>query len=291
MLPPQHVSYSEPVWSTDVNGFRSSQPCGCAEMFYLGKLFIHLTSPLGLCLLLVPVALMLILRGLRKTGLSVIMLAFGWLLLWSLPAASVWLRAGLEGQVPLRAAADYPTADAIVVLGGGVEGGRSGWRTTPHLLAGADRVWFGAQLYRAGRAPVLIFSGGNSEWSTADEPESKAMQKFANDLGVPPAAVLLEDRSRNTQENAEYTNQLMGEHGFKTILLVTSAVHMPRALATFRRLGINVTAAPTDFDAITPRSILLRWLPDTETLDQSSKALKEYAGLWIYHLKAPLGKP
>jgi len=254
-------------------------------MFYLGKIFIHLTSPLGLCVLLVPVGLTLILRGRRRVGCGLVTLAFGWLLVWSLPAASVWLRAGLEQQTALRAPAQYPVADAIVVLGGVVEGARKNWRDAPHLLAGADRVWFGAQLYRAGRAPVLIFSGGNSDWSNADEAEADAMQKFANDLGVPASAVLMENRSRNTQENAQYTQQLMAEHHFKTILLVTSAVHMPRALAIFQGQGIAVTPAVTDFDAIPSRSAWLDWMPDAETLDRSSKAFKEYFGLWVYRFK------
>ena len=254
-------------------------------MFYLAKIFIHLTSPLGMCVLLVPVGLILILRGRSRTGCFLVTLAFGWLLVWSLPAASVWLRAGLEQQTPLRAPAQYPVADAIVVLGGVVEGARHDWRDAPHLLAGADRVWFGAQLYGAGRAPVLIFSGGNSDWSNADESEAGAMQKFAGDLGVPAAAVLLESRSRNTQENAQYTQQLMVEHHFKTILLVTSAVHMPRALAVFQGQGISTIPAPTDFDAIPARSAWINWMPDTEALDRSGKGIKEYLGIWIYRFK------
>ena len=254
-------------------------------MFYLVKICTQLASPLALFLLLAPVGLVLILRSHKKVGWGLITLVFGWLLLWSLPAASVWLRQGLERQIPQKAAADYPTADAIVVLGGGVEGGRSGWRIGPHLLAGADRAWFGAQLYRAGRAPVVILSGGNSEWSRTDEPEAEAMETFVKDLGVPISAVLLEGRSRNTQENAEYINQLLVEHHFNNILLVTSAIHMPRALAVFQGQGINVIPAPTDFDAIPPRSAWRRWMPDAEALDRSSKALKEYLGIAIYQLK------
>lgn len=254
-------------------------------MFYLGKVFIQLASPLGLFLVLAPVGLLLIYRKCRKLGWTLVTFVFGWLLLWSLPAASVWLREGLERQTPLRAAADYPTADAIVVLGGGMEGGRSGWRNAPHLLAGADRVWFGAQLYHAGRAPVLILSGGNSEWSRTDEPEANAMQTFVKDLGVPISAVLLEDRSRNTQENAQYTHQLLVEHRLNTILLVTSAMHMPRALAVFRGQDISIVPAPTDVDAVPPRTAWQRWTPDTEALDRSSKAFKEYLAIAIYRLK------
>lgn len=253
--------------------------------FYLEKIFIQLVSPLGLCLLLAPFGLALILRNRKKIGSFLIMLAFGWLLLWSLPAASVWLRAGLEQQFPQRAAADYPTADAIVVLGGFVEGGGSGGRDGPHLLAGADRGRFGAELYRAGRAPVVILSGGTSGWSRTDEPEANVMETFLGDLGVPISSMLLENRSRNTRENAFYTKQIMVEHHINTILLVTSAVHMPRALATFQAQGVSAIAAATDFDAIPPRSAWQRWLPDTGALDRSSKALKEYLAIGVYRLQ------
>ncbi len=254
-------------------------------MFDLGKIFIHLTSPLGSCLLLVPCGVLLIVLSRKRLGWFVIVLAFAWLFLWSTPAASVWLRQGLERQFPQRVAADYPVVDAIVVLGGGVQGGRKGWRIGAHLKSGADRAWFGAQLYHAGRAPVLIVSGGSRDWSNADESEASAMQTFENDLGVPVSSILLENRSRNTEENALYTKQLLAEHHFGKILLVTSAVHMPRALALFRAQGIDAIPAPTDFDAIPPRTLLQRWLPDAETLDRSSKAIKEYLAIGIHRLK------
>ena len=150
----------------------------------------------------------------------------------------------------------------------------------------ARTEWFGAQLYRAGRAPLVILSGGNSEWSRTDEPESGAMRAFAIDLGVPDTSISIEDRSRNTRENATYTKQLLDTQHISSILLVTSAMHMPRALALFQSQGINVTPAPTDFDAIPPRNAWQRWLPDVETLDQSTKALKEYLAIGIYRLQA-----
>lgn len=255
-------------------------------MFLLEKILILCVSPLGLNLSILPVGLLLILlRKRTRIGWCMVALPLIWLWVWSLPVASIWLRQGLERQTAQRAASDYPAAEAIVVLGGSVESGRSGWREGPHLLAGADRVWFAAQLYRAGRAPVVIFSGGNSEWSRTDEPESGAMRAFAVDLGVPESSVLLESRSRNTRENALYTKQLLAEHHLNSILLVTSAVHMPRALALFQSQGVNVTPAPTDFDAIPPRNIWQRWLPDAEALQESTKALKEYLAMGIYRVR------
>jgi uncharacterized SAM-binding protein YcdF (DUF218 family) len=258
-------------------------------MFYLGKVFIQLSSPLGVCLWLMPLGALLLLLRRRKTAVFLLVGAFAWLLVWSLPVASVPLRRGLEQQFPQRPAGDYPTVDAIIVLGGGIQGGRTGWRSGPHLQAGADRGWFGAQLYHAGRAPVVILSGGDSGWSDADEPEANGIQAFERDLGVPQSALLIEARSRNTEENALFTKQLMVEHHLSTALLVTSALHMPRAFALFRAQGIDVIAAPTDIEAIPPQSALKNWLPDTETLDRSGKAIKEYLGLAVLRFRGIVG--
>lgn len=254
-------------------------------MFDLGKIFVAAISPLGLFFLSLPVGLLLLFLKRRRLAWSIMIFTACWLLLWSIPAASIWMRQGLERQYPQRSASDYPAVDAIVVLGGGIQGGRTGWRVGPHLQLGADRAWFGAQLYRAGRAPWLIVSGGTSAWSQSDESEASAMQTFETDLAVPASAVLLETQSRNTQENALYTKQLLDEHHLGKILLVTSAVHMPRALALFRAQGIDATPAPTDFDAVPHQGNLQNWLPDAETLDRSSKALKEYVAIAIYRVR------
>ena len=255
-------------------------------MFYLAKIFVQLISPLGVCLVLVLCGWVLVRLRWRRSGWSLALFGLAWLLLWSLPLPSFWLRASLEQQNPQHAAADYPQVAAIVVLGGGIEGDRHGWRIGPNLEAAADRVWFAARLYHAGRAPLVIVSGGASALSGSDQPEAAAMAEFIEDLGVPASALMLEQRSRNTWENALYTRELLREKHIGQVLLVTSALHMPRALAVFRKLGIDVIPAPTDVEAVPPRgSWLLEWLPDTMALDGSSRALKEYLGLWIYRLR------
>lgn len=252
---------------------------------YLDKLLAQLAYPLALCLLLVPTG-WLVARRQPKLGSGLAAFGLLWLLLWSLPVPSFWLRASLERQFPQRAAASYPVTDAIVVLGGGVSGARPGWRDRPDLSAAGDRVWFGARLYRAGRAPVVILSGGASAVSDSPEPEADAMAAFIEDLGVPAGALLLERHSRNTWENAVDVHQILRDRHIGTVLLVTSALHMPRAMAVFRKQGIDAIPAPADFEAVPPRVAgLLRWLPDTDALEASTRAIKEYLGLWVYRLR------
>lgn len=247
----------------------------------ISKLLTLLIYPLTLCLLLVPLGLLLRRRW-PRLGRVCCAFGLGWLLLWSLPVPTSILAASLEQQFPQQAPTDLPIVDAIVVLGGGVREDAFG----VNLNAAADRVWFAAKLFHGGRAPLVILSGGKSEELGTSWPESGAMSAFMEDLGVPESALLLESESRTTRENAVDTARLLNARGIHQILLVTSAQHMPRALATFRKLGIDAIAAPTDFESTPPSgSWLLRWMPDTTCLERSSRALKEYVGLWFYRLR------
>ncbi len=244
----------------------------------LSKILTQLVYPLPVCLLLVCLGL-LMRRRWPRSGLALCAFGLGWLLLWSLPVPSSMLGRSLEQIYPQQAEMELPEVDAIVVLGGGV--GRNSWGI--NLWAGADRVWFGARLYRAGRAPLVVLSGGRLEQLGMNWREAPAMATFLHDLGVPEAAMLLESESGTTYQNAVYTEKLLRARGINRILLVTSALHMPRALATFRKLGIDAIPAPTDFEAEPPSGYwLLRWLPDADALDRSSRAMKEYLGMWIY---------
>ena len=245
------------------------------------KLLTQLLYPLTLCLLLVPTGLFL--RRCRpRLGMFCCVCGLGWLLLWSLPVPTYWLGKGLEQEYTQQAATDLPIVDAIVVLGGGIRRDDYGI----NLQAAADRVWFGARLFHAGRAPLVVLSGGGAEELGQAAPEAPSMAAFIKDLGVPESALLLEDGSRTTRENAIHTQPLLQARGIKRILLVTSAQHMPRALATFRQLGMDAIAAPTDFEASPPLEHgVLRWMPDSRMLERSSRGLKEYMGLFYYRLR------
>jgi uncharacterized SAM-binding protein YcdF (DUF218 family) len=249
------------------------------------KIFSELIYPLATCLVLVPLGSLLRWRW-PRFGTAVALAGVAWLGLWSLPSASLWLRGTLEHRYTQQVPAVYPVADAIVVLGGGMEGSRKGKRERGNLLNAGDRVWFGAQLWRAGRAPVLILSGGNAEWSASDQPEAEAMATFLVDLGVPRGAMLLESQSLTTHENALRTREVMQANGIRRVLLVTSALHMRRAMAAFAAAGIDAVPAPTDFEAVPPREMtVLDWLPDAGALEGSTRAIKEYVGYWVYRVR------
>ncbi|KAA6185148.1 YdcF family protein [Thiohalocapsa marina] len=250
-------------------------------MLYLDKLITQLAYPLGLSLALCCLALLLL--GLRRRRLAAasLLVAVGWLGVWSLPVVSDALRWSLEGRFEARPVAALPAADAVVVLGGGMRAPPPG-RPYPDLGAGADRAWQAARLFHAGKADIVILSGGRFAWQGERPSEAEAMRAFLRDLGVPDTALRLEGRSRNTRENAVETARLLAASGLERVLLVTSALHMPRALASFRATGVEVIPAPTDFEVMPEPAHPLRWLPDAAALADSTRALKEYLGLWVY---------
>jgi uncharacterized SAM-binding protein YcdF (DUF218 family) len=190
--------------------------------------------------------------------------------------------------------ANIPTADAIVVLGGATRPAVSP-RPWVEVAEEGDRVLYAAKLYREGKAPRIILSGGRVEWDGSNNlPESADMAELLKTMGVPETAMVQEPTSRNTRENAVNTKQIMDQQGIRKILLVTSALHMPRSLRIFQKLGIDAIPAPTDFLSTdherenfqnTAESITLNTLPDAERLRNTTRALKEYVGIGVYWLR------
>lgn len=221
------------------------------------------------------IALLIGALGRRRLAWGLSALAIFWLTLWSTPAASIWLRGIIEGEPVDALVEDLRSAGAIVILGGGV-GPPLAPNARPNLGGAVDRVWYGASLYHAGKAPIVVLSGG-SDAQTTRMSEADAMLWLLRDLGVPDSAVVMEDKSRNTEQNAQFTAIILKERGISEILLVTSALHMPRAFKRFQAEGLVVTPAPTDYEAQASEA-WRGWIPDAGALDGSARAMKEIVG-------------
>lgn len=246
----------------------------------LSKLVTWLLSPLGMGLCLAGLGLLLAWRQRLRSSMALGALAFVWLWAWSTPVLSLWLRGTVEDLYPPLPVATVPQAQAIVVLGGGIAP-PSGKSTEINLNAATDRVWFAARLFHAGKAPLVLVSGGSDPERDAYS-EARASAIFLVDLGVPAQTIVLEEASRNTRQNAAFSAALLKARGINHILLVTSALHMPRAMALFAAQGLQATPAPTDFEAIqSPPPGVLAWLPDAQALDGSGRAMKEMVGKWV----------
>lgn len=248
---------------------------------FLSKLVPVFAYPLGLAILLGVFALV------RATRVGRATLALALLLLWaaSMPVSSNWLLGQLEAEYPPVPIESLPHADVAIVLGGSL-GQPLPPRITSDLSDAGDRILYAARLFRAGKVSHILVSGGNLPWLAAVKPESQLVSDLLVEFGVPRDAIVQDADSRNTHENAVNSDAIMHAQAWKSALLVTSGAHMPRALATFRRVGLSVVPAATDIRVVYPLySSPLDFLPDPDALAQTTEAIKEWIGLAIYRAR------
>lgn len=252
-------------------------------ILFLSKLVPTFLYPLGLALLLASIAL--ILGRFRRVSRLALLLTIVLLWLASMPVTARLLALRWEAAYPPVAVADLPRGEVIVLLGGFVKQPLPP-RVVPDLKEGVDRLFEVADLFRAGNAPTILISGGNLPWHNIVAPEAHWIASFLGELGVPAEAITIEDKSRNTRENAVFTAAILRDKGWHSVLLVTSADHMPRAIAAFRKVGIEAIAAPADVQARTPvYEDVLDVLPDADALVETSGVLKEMFGFVYYRLR------
>jgi uncharacterized SAM-binding protein YcdF (DUF218 family) len=260
-------------------------------MFFLSKLLPLFVYPLGLSSLLMGLGLFWLWKHPKRATWSIAAALFI-LFFASNTGVSHRLVSTLERQYfppdPM------PTVDAIVVLGGATEPALKP-RPWVEVREQGDRILYGARLYNQGKAPKLILSGGRVTWrGGSGASEADDMKVFAMAMNVPESAILLEGDSLNTRENAINVQKVLKANSLNSVLLVTSAIHMPRAAAIFKKLGMEITPAPTDY--LVPTEVyervnttwqnrILSLFPDSEAMNQFTNALKEYVGFAIYRLR------
>lgn len=255
---------------------------------FLSKLLPLLIYPVGLSTVLLVVAIATFWKRPKIAAISV-GLALGILFF----SANSWVGDGLisllENQYPPLT--ESPSADAIIVLGGCTRSAHSP-RPWVEVSEEGDRVLYAAKLYREGKAPKVILSGGRIYWKGGGQAEALDMADLIQTMGVPDSAIILEPESLNTYENAVKVNRILKQQDLNgPLLLVTSARHMPRSMAIFEKLGLPVIAAPTDFQVTDVNEnagflgFVLQLIPDVDALGYTTKALKEWVGFTIYRLR------
>jgi uncharacterized SAM-binding protein YcdF (DUF218 family) len=257
---------------------------------YLSKLIPLFFYPLGLACLCLIVGLVFIWKRPRTAALCMA-LSLVILLFCSNAWVSRWLVRSLEWQnIP---STQLSPREAIVVLGGATKSAFPP-RPTVDLSEQGDRVIYAAQLYLQKKAPLIVLSGGRIDWRGSGTSESADMATVLTSLGIPKEALIEEPDSLNTYQNAVNVKKILEARQIRQVLLVTSAMHMPRSLLIFQKQGIDVVAAPCDFLvsqgemqelSSSPKAAILNLLPDTGHLDEFTRALKEYVGLIVYRLR------
>ena len=246
--------------------------------FEVTKLLSLLAYPLSQGLLLLLLAILVRLIGGTRSATVLITLAFVWLYASSTGFVADGLMASLESDYRARSVSKIEKAEAIVVLGGATSGATHGNRLAD-MNGQADRLLHAQALYRAGKAPMIVVSGGSRSW---EAPEAVLMAEILQQMGVPETSILQERVSRNTRENAQYTRDLLEKNGVKKVLLVTSAFHMRRAETMFRLAGVSVIPAATDYQVVNAPAVVPKWLPTVDDLQRTTYAIREYVAFWVY---------
>jgi uncharacterized SAM-binding protein YcdF (DUF218 family) len=226
------------------------------------------------------------LRWIRILAISALLFTF----FFGNPIVAATLMGLLEQQASPFESTTAKRFDAIVVLGGGVAG-KGTLRPSDELFdLSIKRTICGVDLFVQGFAPRILFSGGDASIIGSGPKEAFEMKRLARRLGVPEEAILIEDQSKTTYENALATKRLIGS---APILLVTSASHIPRALGLFRKQGLDATPSPCGYTVKNRPGDNwggnpLDLLPEARAFLKSTTAIAELVGMLVYWVTGKL---
>ena len=249
--------------------------------FLLSKVAWYLVQPLVLVLLISGAGLLGFAFKAPRFGLWLLGLAALALAVISLSPLGLLMMSVLENRFPKPELP--PKVAGIVVLGGAFDTIITHTRHVPELNEAADRVTAALALARRYPEARVLFSGGSAA-VFGDVAETIPARQTFHDLGLADDRLILEDRSRNTVENAVFSRALADPKPGEVWLLITSAYHMPRSVGCFRKAGFDVLPYPVDYQ--TPTGGYL-WQPSTASVRNLEKvhfAIREYIGLVAYRL-------
>src|SRR5258706_6465420 len=192
-----------------------------------------------------------------------------------------WLLYPLESRFPSWDAV-RGAPDGIVVLGGSIDPDLSIAHGGPVVRAAADRLIAAAALALQYPNARIIFSGGSANLISNDEKEADYAVSVFESLGISRERLIMERRSRNTQENAEFSKAIAAPKSGERWLLVTSAYHMPRSVGLFRKAGFAVEAYPVDWRVGGKEDLLRVTALLPERLDRAHIGLPELVGPSAY---------
>jgi uncharacterized SAM-binding protein YcdF (DUF218 family) len=217
-------------------------------------------------------------RALQYVGLIIELL----LLVSMAPLGANQLVHAIESRVPPVQSCTAPTPDTIVLLSGGVD--RPARRPDDYAaltLSSLRRLFAAVALWRNTAGARLVIAGGDQH----GVPESVVLASMAQRLGVPAAAIRAEQRSLTTWQNAQYLSRESPRLP-QRIWLVSSALHLPRALGAFRAFGFRPCAWPSGSLYIPPPGGIGYYVPQSSSLVKAEMAIHEWVGGWVYAWRA-----
>lgn len=238
--------------------------------------------PPGISILLIILGLFVMQRFYR-TGKYTMLFGFMSLILFSLPIVKLGMFNILETYPPLsKAQLARPSAQAIVILGGGLSPKAPEYDYQDVLKHYAiERVSYGVYLHQQTGLPVLV-TGGQVFNDFA--PEAEIMQKTLLQAFNTPTR-WVENKSKNTMENAIFSQSMLNRDKIKRIYLVTHAWHIPRAVAAFQKTGLEIIPAPMGFESKTKDIGYGDFLPNAHSLAKTSLWFHEVLGIIWYQIR------
>ena len=142
------------------------------------------------------------------------------------------------------------------------------------------------KLLTTGKVGHILISSGNGNLIHDNFKEADWVQMQLKQLKVPDSCVLIENRSRNTLENATFSKSILNaKHLQPPYILVTSAFHMRRSIGIFKKAGLDITPYPCNYIAGTGGFSLIQLIPNATTLSTWNIYIKEVVGTIVNHLK------
>ena len=252
-------------------------------MFFLAsKVFWLLAQPLSVVFLLMLGAVVALFWGKKRLAATALVLGllihgtvsftnFGYLLMQPLED-----RFAVPSPPP-------ETVDAIIMLGGATLEGPSTARQITELNDAGDRLTMTLWLAQEYPAAKIFLSGGRGLLTDEGEAEATTAERFFLNFGIDRERLVLEGESRNTDENVANTKTLLGDSADGTVVLVTSAFHMPRSVGIFEKAGISVIPWPTDYRTPGPEGLGFQIANPVQNVNVTTAAIKEWVGLLIYN--------
>jgi uncharacterized SAM-binding protein YcdF (DUF218 family) len=242
--------------------------------------------PLGMAIVLMFLGMVMIRVKKKHWGIGLNLAGFIVLIVFSSPVVSQILAQSLEHKC-VENLPPPGTCSAIVLLAGG-ERPLIAPRIYPEISEAGDRVLHAARIFKMGLAPRIISTGGDAGMALYESPcGAQINAMILKEIGVDSDAVILEKKARNTHEHASYVAKILDSlHLKKSIILVTSATHMARSVAVFKKYGgYTIYTAPTDYQtANTIYNSITDFFPSSGALELSTNVLHEYYGSLGYKL-------
>jgi uncharacterized SAM-binding protein YcdF (DUF218 family) len=243
-------------------------------VIYIIKFFYSFLLPPGIFIILMFILSIWLYRSAKRQAiiLSIFTSVF---YTFSTPYVSDLLMKSLESRYTPSA---NIKGDVLIMLGGGAISDAPDIDGAGQLSgAAANRLLTTARLYHKTKLPIIL-SGGEVFTDSGNEALIAKRQLLA--LGVPEDKIIIESKSRNTEENAKYTKLLLEKYNFKQPILITSAFHMERSVRNFNTIGIHTQPYPTDYRSSPHSSAYAnKFVPSAGSLSNVSIILKEYLGI------------